>query len=131
MAAVSTPPAISAPASTLAGYRWRKRVVLVFATAPGDPRLAQQRRTLREMAQGGDGRDLALVAVEGERVTGAVESADSLRRQWRTPPGAFRAILIGKDGGVKLSERMPIAAERLAATIDAMPMRRSEMRGER
>jgi len=35
-------------------------------------------------------------------------------------------VLIGKDGGEKLRSAQPITAERLFATIDAMPMRQSE-----
>jgi hypothetical protein len=34
---------------------------------------------------------------------------------------------VGKDGGEKLSSSKPLAAEKLFATIDAMPMRRDEM----
>ena len=42
--------------------------------------------------------------------------------------GAFKAVLVGKDGGAKLSSDQPIGARELAATIDAMPMRQDEMR---
>ena len=39
----------------------------------------------------------------------------------------FAVNLIGKDGGEKLRKRIPIAAETLNATIDAMPMRQNEI----
>ena len=38
-------------------------------------------------------------------------------------------LLIGKDGGVKLRSAHPIPPEALFQTVDAMPMRRSEVRG--
>jgi len=41
---------------------------------------------------------------------------------------AFASILVGKDGGVKLRSNAPVSAERLSNVIDAMPMRRREMR---
>jgi hypothetical protein len=50
-----------------------------------------------------------------------------LRRRFNVGPGGFRALLIGKDGGVKLDQPNVIPAARLSAVIDAMPMRRDEM----
>ena len=48
----------------------------------------------------------------------------------REPPAGddFTCMLVGKDGGVKLSSDTPVPAERLSDVIDAMPMRRREMR---
>ena len=43
----------------------------------------------------------------------------------------FAVRLIGSDGGVRLSSDGVIPAARLAATIDAMSMRRQEMKGTR
>jgi hypothetical protein len=37
-------------------------------------------------------------------------------------------LLVGKDGGVKLSSSSPLSASTLFGTIDAMPMRIDEMR---
>ncbi len=41
----------------------------------------------------------------------------------------FNVILIGLDGGVKLRSKKILTPEKLYAKIDAMPMRRSEMKG--
>jgi hypothetical protein len=41
----------------------------------------------------------------------------------------FRVRLVGKDGGVKHVQSVPIDAPTLFALIDAMPMRRAEMSG--
>lgn len=41
---------------------------------------------------------------------------------------AFSVALIGKDGGEKARRAQPISSEELFALVDAMPMRRAEMR---
>jgi hypothetical protein len=40
----------------------------------------------------------------------------------------FSVVLIGKDGGEKLRRPTPLAPDELFALVDAMPMRRAEMR---
>ena len=40
----------------------------------------------------------------------------------------FSVVLIGKDGGEKLRRAVPIPTAELFALVDAMPMRRAEMR---
>ena len=54
--------------------------------------------------------------------------AAALRRRLDLPATRFRAVLVGKDGGAKLASDAPIPPQKLFATIDAMPMRRDEMR---
>jgi hypothetical protein len=41
---------------------------------------------------------------------------------------AFEIILIGLDGGIKLRKNDIVSREELFSIIDAMPMRRNEMR---
>ncbi len=48
--------------------------------------------------------------------------------QTRFGAEAFSVVLIGKDGGEKLRRPTPLAPEELFAIVDAMPMRRAEMR---
>lgn len=44
---------------------------------------------------------------------------------------SFSVVLIGKDGGEKLRRAIPLSPEELFAVVDAMPMRRAEMRGQK
>lgn len=44
---------------------------------------------------------------------------------------AFSVVLIGKDGGEKLRRATPLEPAELFALVDAMPMRRAEMRERR
>ena len=65
-----------------------------------------------------------MVEIIGDKVIGASDPADTLRRRYRLPTNAFAVILIGKDGEIKMRQARPIAAAALENTIDAMPMRR-------
>jgi hypothetical protein len=110
-------------ADPLAGTQWRSRVVLVLASRPDDPKLGQQRAIFRAMGQEARERDLKLVEVVGD-----TPQATVLRRRFDLPPGGFKALLLGKDGGDKLTSDEPLDAEALLPTIDAMPMRQDEVR---
>ncbi len=118
--------ALTVPTS-LAEMRWHRRVLLVAAPAADDAGIVGQRRALASWDKGARERDLAVVTVIGDRVTGATDSAAQLRKRHRLPRDRFVAILIGKDGGEKMRAGTPIAAETLAETIDAMPMRRARL----
>ena len=124
------PPPVVAPAPVLSleQLRWRKRVVLVFAPAPDDARLRYQVSELRRLTAQPDPRDLPLVTVAGGQVTGAADSAKALRDRFHVVTGGFRTFLIGKDGHDAVRSSSPIPAEEIASTIDAMPMRREEMK---
>jgi hypothetical protein len=50
-----------------------------------------------------------------------------MRHHFKVEPAEFLVILIGKDGGEKLSSRTPVPVDRLKQLIDSMPMRKSEM----
>ncbi len=107
----------------LAAYLWKSRVLVIAAPEADDPRLAAQRQALASARTGTAERDL--VAVEA---VGHDPRAVAIRKALSLPADGFRAVLVGKDGGAKLSADEPIPPQRLFSTIDAMPMRRDEMR---
>jgi hypothetical protein len=120
-----------AKAETLAGLRWEKRVVIVFAAA-GDGRLGEQRGILLQHKASLADRDLLVFAVVDDRLEPiygkppAGETAAELRQRFAVADGApFVALLIGKDGGVKWQGERPIGSAELNRIIDAMPMRRN------
>lgn len=119
--------ALAAP-STVADMRWHRRVLLVAAPSTGDAGVIGQRKALAGWDVEARERDLAIVTVIGGKVEGATDAAAALRKRYRLPEDRFVAVLIGKDGGEKLRSATPIAAETMAATIDAMPMRRAGQR---
>ncbi|HEY8566822.1 MAG TPA: DUF4174 domain-containing protein [Beijerinckiaceae bacterium] len=108
-------------ADPLDAYRWRSRVLVVFAPSADHPSVKVQRDALEARGPAVTERDLVLLPALGE-------AAAPLRRRFKVEAGEFRAVLVGKDGGAKLSSARPIPAEELFGTIDAMPMRRDEMR---
>lgn len=116
---------IATPPSTVAAMRDHKRVLLISAASDADPRLREQRHIVADWTAGAEDRDLAVVAIVGDRVSGAADGADTLRRRHRLSPRGFAVVLIGKDGGTKLRAARPIPAATLETTIDAMPMRRA------
>lgn len=107
----------------LAAYRWKARLLVLAAPDPADPRLAAQRGILEAAKAGAGERDLVTV-----EAIGAAGQAPQMRRRLSLPADAFRAVLVGKDGEAKIVSVEPITADRLFGTIDAMPMRRDEMR---
>ena len=114
----------AASAGTLDGYRNRARVLVLSAPDVGDAHLRAQRAALGSARASVAERDLVVLEAVG---SGA--EARTLRARLGLPADSFRAVLIGKDGGAKLTAETPIAPQVLFATIDAMPMRRTEMRG--
>ena len=110
----------------LARFRWKARVLVVLAADPQSPALAEQKRQFDSLNNGAQERDLVLV----QPLAGSPE-AKALRARLGLDDGTFRAVLVGKDGGAKLTAPRPISTRELAATIDAMPMRQDEMRRAR
>ncbi|ETX13855.1 hypothetical protein OCH239_06580 [Roseivivax halodurans JCM 10272] len=110
-----------ATGANLDAYRWNARPVLVFAPAPGHADYDRQMDILRNAEGGLAERDIVVLGDTARATT-------ALRKSFA--PENFLVVLIGKDGGVKLSRTEPISADMLFDTIDAMPMRRREMREE-
>jgi hypothetical protein len=121
--------AVSASSSpSVLAMKWDRRVLLVCAPNEEDPALVEQRRAMARWKASAEERDLTIVEIIGDKVIGASDPADTLRRRYRLPMNAFMVILIGKDGDAKLRQTRPIAAATLEIAIDAMPMRRSGRR---
>ena len=114
--------------------KWRKRIVLIFAPANEQTRLLGQRRILESASCGLRDRDIVTilaalgepVAVDGSPV--GASAGDALRSRYRVNPDEFAVLLIGKDGGVKLRRNSQVSAQELFSRIDAMPMRRGEIK---
>ncbi|MCJ2064760.1 DUF4174 domain-containing protein [Methylobacterium sp. J-088] len=115
---------MAASAAPLDTYRDRYRVLVLSAPDAADAQLTAQRAALGPVREGIAERDLVVLEAVG---SGA--EARTLRAALGLPDDSFRAVLVGKDGGAKLTAAAPIPPKRLFSTVDAMPMRRAEMRG--
>ncbi|OXC75889.1 DUF4174 domain-containing protein [Caballeronia sordidicola] len=118
----------AAASQTINQHAWHDRLLVVFAADSTSAQLAAQRTAIADIGPGFAQRNLVLVEVIGESVTGASDSAAELRRRYGVKANTFRALLIGKDGGVKIDSPQAIMPQQLISTIDAMPMRRQEAR---
>jgi hypothetical protein len=117
----------------LADFRWKNRIVLLFAPTPDDDVCASFRRAWEGLRTEVNARDLLLVEAyeSGESRIGttplAGASVAQLRDRFKVASGAVVFVLIGKDGMEKL-RKTTISMDELFGTIDAMPMRQREMR---
>ncbi len=127
-AALVIGPTLAETTESVNAMKWHKRVVLAASPVAGDANLTAQQHILEAWGSESAARDIAFVAVQGDHVAGASDSAAALRQRYRLKGRGFRVVLIGKDGRVALGSDKPIAAAALQSVIDAMPMRQA---GER
>ena len=115
-------------------YRWQHRLLLLFAPQEDTPGYAAAAEDIQRHSEGILDRDLVVFhvledgasRVDGRRLSDA--EARQLRDRFEIDPGRFTAVLIGKDGGVKLVRRDSVDLQAVFDRIDAMPMRQREMR---
>ena len=121
--------------------RWKSRPLLLFEPDEADASEKPEgwKRLLRELEAGEDAvreRDMVVIRLlgnsgylDGDQLP--IGTVASLREQLQVGCSVYEAVLIGKDGGVKLRRRNGAALEEIFRRIDAMPMRRSEMEQRR
>ena len=131
LAAASVP--VAAPAQPLKSVQWQNRPLLIFAPSQSDAMLAKQRAIVRRARSGFLERDMIVVEIVGGSIQTTVgrspsTTASAIRRHYGVGNGSFRVMLVGKDGGRKLSSRHVVSSGQLFGLIDSMPMRRDEMR---
>ncbi len=118
----------------LEDYRWKNRIVLIFATGPDSDSYLQQIEKMNSDKDGLQERDVLVFSLfqQGTSYLNdkaiSQESAERIIARYNSGQKEFRFILIGKDGGVKLDKEMIVSTGDLFGNIDSMPMRRQEMR---
>lgn len=114
-------------------FKWKKRLLLVFAAQSDDPSYAALQREIFTRKNEVEDRDLVIfeiVELGASKMHGAEldpRTAASLRKRFDVSPKAFALILVGKDGGVKLRRNDFNGLEEIFRLIDSMPMRQDEM----
>jgi Domain of unknown function (DUF4174) len=131
--AVVTVTAAARPAAAIPAYQWKKRALIVFSPSMSDARLSRMKAMIGGNRTALLDRDLTVVYVIGGELSHDLGpppglNAGAVRTLYRASEGAFRVLLLGKDGGIKMDSPQPISAIDLTAEIDRMPMRRDEMR---
>lgn len=118
----------------LKSYQWENRLLLVFAPSQNSATYQRQMQLFKRQQAGFKERDLLLVELltEGKSYASeqAIDEADvaKVRSRFNVSPQDFRVILVGKDGTAKHRDSNPVEPEVIFKKIDAMPMRRQEMR---
>lgn len=131
---------------TIASLVDKSRILLLFAPSDTSPLFQRQLTLLAHHGPDLAERDLVLLPILGNAGPAAstntlrdlhppvvsptlsIQEQLTLRHRFHIAPGDFTILLLGKDGGEKLRQQIPITLEKLNATIDAMPMRRDEIR---
>ena len=112
----------------LASYRNTKRVLLVFTPTEKDATYLEQRALWKGEEVGFKERQLIVLPLMADSKS---LSPETLGKRFNVDPLSFHLILIGKDGHDAYRSDKPVAAQALYDRIDAMPMRREEMKRQK
>jgi hypothetical protein len=115
---------LAASADQLTDLRWKARVLVLSAPTANHGDMVAQRLILAKDAQGLVERDIRIVELVSEKDA-------ELRDKLKLAPGRFTVVLLGKDGEEKMRDGRPVTLDALFGLIDAMPMRKREMREPR
>jgi hypothetical protein len=122
-----------AQSQELSSRQWKNRVLLVLSENPNDPMVKQQVSLFSKDAEEMKERKLLLLQVFPEFYLMGGDSA--IRRtsaevyfDYKSAKKSFELVLIGLDGDEKMRRAELIRPQDLYAIIDAMPMRRYEMK---
>jgi hypothetical protein len=115
-------------------FQWKNRLLFIFAPQEGDEVFQALQSEMLTLPDEISERDLVVFKIfetgpsfmETSRID--PQTAAAIRTKFAAPLGQFTCILVGKDGGVKLKRHAPVKLEEIFGLIDAMPMRREEMR---
>jgi len=109
-------------ADPIAQYHWKNRVLVILGPRAGDEAFETQKSAYERARNEYNERDLVVLTEP--------EYDGPLHRRFHIPGGEFRVLLIGKDGHTALERSKPVSNQDLFGLIDAMPMRRQEMRSK-
>jgi len=113
-----------------------RRLIVAFGE-PGSPSFLMLEDAVRQARCRLIDRDVDVVFIDANELRaiepGATDSRTVRRAMVAWSEGSeqaidFELVLIGKDGGVKSRQRDPAVLDDLLDRIDAMPMRRAEVR---
>jgi len=114
----------------LARYRWKNRVLLVFAPNGDDPSFQQQMGQLASQSAGVRERDVLVLPILADGHGGVASRRDAamLAKAYGVPRGAFETVLLDKDGSVVRTNERPIPVATLFDVIEGSPLRQQEPR---
>lgn len=119
-----------AKSMALEQFQWKNRILLVH---PGTADSASVESEIEDSLDEIQERDLVYFILAETPRTNApghleADTAQRLASEYRLHGDGLTAVLIGKDGTEKLRMRDALDLDRIFRVIDAMPMRKREMR---
>ena len=112
----------------LTRYRDKNRVLLVFTPDTRAAAYTRQTALWDGEKAGFAERQLVVVPVPADAQSVEGTTPALLARRYGVKAGEFAVVLLGKDGHDAFHADKPVRAQTLYEIIDAMPMRRDEMR---
>ncbi|WP_047548050.1 DUF4174 domain-containing protein [Psychroserpens sp. Hel_I_66] len=123
-------------AQDLQKHQWKNRLLLVLTDDINNQEFKTQIETLEKDINGLKERKLIIYQVIPQQHKTGFDNDDhwitssNLYQDFKTKDKPFEIILIGLDGGDKLRQHTVLTTEKLFSIIDAMPMRRAEIRNK-
>ena len=120
-------------AQDLKSHQWNERLLLVISNAEKESLFQEQIMTLKQKLDELENRKLVVYQITAKGYKTGFSIQDnwiddtSLLNKFNSEKAAFKIVLIGLDGGIKLEQSELLSIEKLFNKIDSMPMRRAEL----
>jgi len=126
---------VSISAQELSSHQWKDRLVIILTTENSKSLHQEQIKIFQDNLDGLEERKLVIYSVMPDQYKKGIDAeswinSTRLNDRYRQEGKEFEVLLLGLDGGVKLRQSEILSIEKLFAIIDAMPMRRNELRNE-
>lgn len=107
----------------LDNHLWKNRVVIIFTNVDTKPKGKEQLQAFQPFSSEIEDREMIIL------VPSKAEKPKLLER-FRLAEDHSGLILVGKDGSIKLKQKLVVKPQTLFNLIDTMPMRRAELRSK-
>jgi hypothetical protein len=122
----------------LDSYKWKNRLLIMYSSDTESELVEIQEQHFRSEKDAYAERDLIVFILTDSSFTNLNQkdakmdvAINALKVHLPINDNdTFKVFLIGKDGGIKIDSDKPLSNNTIFGTIDAMPMRRNEMRKE-
>ncbi len=123
-------------AQDLSSHEWKDRLLLVLTSENSRDLYKEQMNILNDNFDGLEERKLVIYSVMPDQYKKGIHAEEwmkssTLNDRYRQEGKEFEVILLGLDGRIKLRQSEILSIEKLFGTIDAMPMRRNEIRNKK
>lgn len=109
-------------ANPVSAQQRNHREIYIFSTDADNASFINQKSIFLKDVAGLKEQDIKIHEVLG------LKANEAVFKKYKVSAQNFTFVLVGKDGGEKLRSNCPVTLQKLYATIDAMPMRKAEMK---